>query len=188
MTAPDLAAFDLSAEVLRTPRLDLLPLSLEFCEAVIEGERERAAAILGHPLGGWPEAPELEFAFPTYAHNLRADPSMAAWQGRAIVVRETGQVVGSVNLKGRPRLGRVEVGYGLLTAYRGHGYAREAARATVARAFRDPATREVIAVIDPANARSILVAESLGMRRTGELFSEHPGSYVWVVGREAWED
>ncbi len=188
MTSPgSREAVDLSTEVLRTARLDLLPLSLPFCEAILAGDRAAASRILGFEVGAWPEGGELEFAFPAYARNLARDPSLAAWQGRAIVVRDAGVVAGSVNLKGPPRNGRVEVGYGLVETHRGRGYAREAAAAVVARAFRDPATREVTAVIDPENAPSIRIAESLGMRRTGELSSEHAGAYVWVISRDAWE-
>lgn len=189
--ATDLAGFDLADEILRTERLDLVPLSLEFCEAIVEGERGRAARILGYPIGplpgSWPEGDELEYAFPPYVRRLREDPSIAAWQGRAIVLRATGAVLGSVNLKGRPVSGRAEVGYGLIESARDRGYAREAARRTVERALQDPATREVIAVIDPSNQPSIRVAESIGMRRTGELSRTHPGSYTWVVERAAFE-
>jgi RimJ/RimL family protein N-acetyltransferase len=187
----DLAGFDLADEILRTERLDLLPLSLEFCEAVVEGERGRAARILGYPIGplpgSWPEGDELEYAFPPYVRRLREDPSIAAWQGRAIVLRATGAVLGSVNLKGRPINGRAEVGYGLVEAARSRGYAREAARAAIARAFREPATREVVAIIAPSNGPSIRVAESLGMRRTGELSTAHPGSYTWVIAGGGFE-
>lgn len=187
----ELAGFDLADEVLRTDRLDLIPLTLEFCEAIVEGERGRATRLLGYPIGplpgSWPEGDELEYAFPPYIRRLREDPSIAAWQGRAIVLRATGAVLGSVNLKGRPLHGRAEVGYGLIEPARRRGYAREAARATVERAFRDPATREVIAVIEPSNLPSIRVAEFLGMHRTGELSRTHPGSYMWVIGLRDFE-
>lgn len=182
MTAP----FDLAFEVLRTERLDLLPLPLDFCRAIVNGDRTLAARILGYDVGEWPEGGELRLAFPAYVAALERDPSAAGWQGRAIVVRGGASVAGSVNLKGRPQNGRAEVGYGLLAPYRGRGYAREAARATVARAFADPATAEVVAVIERANAPSVRVAEAIGMRRTGELSSEHPGSYVWRVTRDEW--
>ncbi|GMU41696.1 MAG: hypothetical protein AMXMBFR23_25620 [Chloroflexota bacterium] len=179
-------AFDLASEVLRTERLLLLPLPLAFCEAIVAGDRRRAAAILGHPLAEWPFGDEVRLSFPRYVERLRADPSVAVWQGRAVVVRETREVAGGINLKGRPAGGRVEIGYGLDEPWRHRGYAREAARVLVARAFRDPAVQEVVAVIDPANAASIAVAESLGMHRTGELSSIHSGSYTWLVTREGF--
>ncbi|MEX2031889.1 MAG: GNAT family N-acetyltransferase [Dehalococcoidia bacterium] len=171
----DLAGFDLADEILRTERLDLIPLSLEFCEAIVEGERGRAARLLGHPIGpapgSWPDGDELEYAFPPYVRRLREDPSVAAWQGRAVVLRATGAVLGSVNLKGRPVNGRAEVGYGLVESAPGRG----------------PATREVVAIIDPSNRPSIRVAESLGLRRTSELSTAHPGSYTWVIARSRFE-
>ncbi|MDA0269876.1 MAG: GNAT family N-acetyltransferase [Chloroflexi bacterium] len=185
-------AFDPASEVLRTERLDLLLLPLEFCEAILAGERERASAVLGYPLGEWPFGDEIRLSFPGYVERLRVDPLVAVWQGRAVVVRETGEIAGGINLKGRPARvgplkGRVEIGYGLEPPWRHRGYAREAARALVARAFLDPDTREVTAVIDPSNAASIAVAESVGMHGTGELSSRHTGSYVWVVTRERFK-
>lgn len=179
-------AFDPASEVLRTARLDLLLLPLEFCEAILDGDRARAAEVLGYPLADWPFGEEVRLAFPGYVERLRLDPSIAVWQGRAVIVREAGEVAGGINLKGRPRDGRVEIGYGLDPPWRHRGYAQEAARALVMRAFADPETREVVAVIAPENEASMAVARSLGMRRTGELSSVNPGSYTWIVTREAF--
>lgn len=181
------ATFDLETEVLRTERLDLLPFSLEFCRAVVSGDRALASRMLGYEVSAWPEGGELEIAFPYYVQVLERDPAVAGWHGRAIVVRGERIVAGSVNLKGRPVHGRAEVGYTLIESHRGRGYAREAAAAAVARAFADSATAEVVAVIDPANAPSIRVAESLGMCATGEASIGHPGSYIWTVSRGEWE-
>src|SRR5690606_32634885 len=100
--------------------------------ALLDGDRDRAAAILGADPGEWPGAEELHAAFPAYIEALRADPSIGAWQGRAVVLRSERRVIGSANLKGRPEAGRVEVGYGLTEGYRGHGYAREAVAALLA--------------------------------------------------------
>jgi len=182
----DPRSFDLTSEVLRTERLDLIPYSVEFCRALAAGDRVRAEQLLGYDMGDWPEGGELD-SFARLLPAYERDPSEAGWHGRAIVVRGETRVAGSVNLKGRPVNGRVEVGYQLDEAHRGHGYAREAARAAVTRAFADPATTAVVAVIEPSNAASIAIAESLGMHRTDEASQEHPGSLTWVVGREAWE-
>jgi RimJ/RimL family protein N-acetyltransferase len=134
-------------------------------------------------MGTWPSGPELDLAFPTYVQRLRRDPSVGPWLGRAIVVRALGVVAGSINLKGPPAAGRVEIGYGLERPHRGHGYAREAARAVVIWALAHRTVREVVAVIDPTNGASERVAISLGMAATGERSIEHPGSRVWTVTR-----
>jgi RimJ/RimL family protein N-acetyltransferase len=57
----------------------------------------------------------------------------------------------------------VEVGWRFARAAWGQGYATEAARAALRFAFDEHAMREVIAIIDPENARSLRVAEKLGM-------------------------
>jgi RimJ/RimL family protein N-acetyltransferase len=57
----------------------------------------------------------------------------------------------------------VEVGWRLARGAWGHGYATEAARVALAFAFQEHGMREVIAIVDPGNARSLRVAEKLGM-------------------------
>lgn len=177
----------LEAEVLRTDRLDLLPLSREFCEAIVDGDRPRARADLGLDLSEWPIGSEVDRAFPSYAARLREDPAMAAWQGRAIVVRESEEIAGSANFKGAPADGIVEVGYQLIPRFRGHGYAREALAALVDRAFEEPATEEVVAVIQPDNTPSIAVAEAVGLQPTGAPSVVHPTSEVWAIDRATYE-
>ena len=86
----------------------------EFCEAIVDGDRPRARRELGLDLSEWPAGSEVDRAFPFYAARLRVDPAAAAWQGRAIVVRESEQIAGSANFKGAPQDGIVEVGYQLV--------------------------------------------------------------------------
>lgn len=179
--------FDPNAEVLRTERLDLVPLTLEFCEAIVDGDRPRAGQELGLDLSEWPAGSEVDRAFPYYAARLREDPTEAAWHGRVVVVRESEEVAGSANFKGAPDEGIVEVGYQLVPRLRGNGYAREALAALVDRAFEEPDTEEVVAVIHPDNAPSIAVAESAGLQHTGVQSEVHPSSEVWAITREEYE-
>lgn len=171
------------AETLHTARLDLVPYDLDFCRAIVAGDRAVAAEWMGADLGAWPGGGELEFGFPSNLRALREDSSALGWHGRALVVRMYRAVAGSVNLKGRPRDGRVEIGWELERIYRRQGYAREGARAVLAYAFSHREVREVVAEIDPANAPSIAVAESIGMRRTAEASTQHAGSVLWAIMR-----
>jgi RimJ/RimL family protein N-acetyltransferase len=59
----------------------------------------------------------------------------------------------------------VEVGWRLARPAWGRGLATEGARAAVRHAFQELELEGVISIIDPDNARSIRVAEKLGMRR-----------------------
>jgi RimJ/RimL family protein N-acetyltransferase len=175
------------AETLRTARLDLVPFDLDFCRAILAGDRAFAAEWLGADLGAWPGTDEADGFFPIVTRALREDSSVARWWGRAVVVRMFGAVVGSVGLKGQPRGGRVEIGWGIERPFRGQGYAREAARAVVADAFMHREVAEVVAEIDLANAPSIAVAEAIGMRRTGETSTQDPGAMYWSISRVEFE-
>jgi RimJ/RimL family protein N-acetyltransferase len=61
----------------------------------------------------------------------------------------------------------VEVGWRLARPAWGRGLATEGARASLRHAFEELELEAVISIIDPDNARSIRVAEKLGMRRGG---------------------
>lgn len=175
------------AETLHTARLDLVPFDLDFCRAVLAGDRAFAAEWLGADLGVWPGTDEADGFFPIVARALREDSSVARWWGRAVIVRMFGTVAGSVGLKGQPRDGRVEVGWGIERAFRGQGYAREAARAVIADAFGHREVREVVAHIDPANAPSVRVAEGIGMHRATATVAQHTDPSLWVITRETFE-
>ena len=58
----------------------------------------------------------------------------------------------------------VEVGWRLSRAWWGRGLATEAARASVRFGLEEIGVRTIVSIIDPGNARSLRVAEKLGMR------------------------
>lgn len=81
-----------------------------------------------------------------------------------IVLRETGEVVGSIGFyRGFPR--RVgEVGYILRAPFRGRGLAREAAAAVARFGLEVLQLRRVVAFVDPGNQPSINVVLGSGFR------------------------
>jgi RimJ/RimL family protein N-acetyltransferase len=85
----------------------------------------------------------------------------------AVQCREDGRVVGTVLLVPLPDGdGEVEVGWHFHPAAWGKGYATEAARGALDRAFRH-GLDEVLAVVRPDNAASIAVCRRLGMEPSG---------------------
>jgi RimJ/RimL family protein N-acetyltransferase len=85
----------------------------------------------------------------------------------AIDPLDGGPTVGTLLLKPLPNgVGEVEVGWHLHPDSWGHGYASEAARAVVDRAF-DDGLLEVYAVVRPGNERSLRVCRTLGMQPLG---------------------
>ena len=92
------------------------------------------------------------------------DPTYGVW---AVEVRDTGVVAGSVLLVPLPGdTGEVEVGWHLHPDSWGHGYATEAAKGALDRAWAAGLT-EVFAVVRPGNDASMAVCRRLGMEHLG---------------------
>lgn len=87
----------------------------------------------------------------------------------AVTLTATGVLVGDVMLRIASVRGRqIEIGWALSPTHTGHGYATEAARALLVRAFELGAHR-VFARLDTDNLASVRVCERLGMRREAHL-------------------
>lgn len=79
-----------------------------------------------------------------------------------IDLRSTGECVGQVGINHGPLFPEKELGWLLYPGHEGHGYAGEAARALRDWAFAVRGLPTLVSYVDPANARSIAVAERLG--------------------------
>jgi RimJ/RimL family protein N-acetyltransferase len=89
-------------------------------------------------------------------------PGLGYW---TVLHRRDGAFLGWVLLIPEDAQGpEVEIGWRLVRAAWGRGYATEAAAAVLRHAFVELRLPSVVAVIDPANAASIRVAEKLGLR------------------------
>lgn len=75
-----------------------------------------------------------------------------------------GALVGMCGLIRREGLDDVDLGYAFLPAYRGQGYAREAAAAWLACGFERHGLRRIVAITAVDNAASGKVLEAIGMR------------------------
>ena len=90
----------------------------------------------------------------------------------ALLASDDGRFLGRIGLKYWPQFDEAEVGWVLRREAWGNGYATEAARACAAWGFHEFDCPYLTAMIRPENARSIRVAERLGMtpRREDLLF------------------
>jgi RimJ/RimL family protein N-acetyltransferase len=100
----------------------------------------------------------------------RLEDNEREWRDRghglmAVLERASGRFAGRSGLKYWPEFDEVEVGWVLHPAYWGRGFATEAGRACLEWGFRALDVPYFTAMIVPDNARSIAVAERLGMRR-----------------------
>lgn len=130
--------------------------------------------------------PEVMYA---YAHAFSQE-EVAAWMDKqlsryredgfglwAMVLKESGQMIGQCGLSWQEAAGRrvLEIGYLLQKAYWGHGYATEAAQACKAYAFEVLGASQVYSIIRENNLPSIRVAQRNGMTCRGRIVKHYYG-------------
>ena len=86
-----------------------------------------------------------------------------------VEVKETGEPAGMCGLIKRDTLDDVDIGYAFLPAFRGRGYAREAAAATLRHGREALGMGRIVAIVSPGNADSIRLLEALGFRSEGMI-------------------
>ena len=95
--------------------------------------------------------------------------------------REPRTPIGICGILKRDTLPDPDIGFAFLPAFRGQGYASEAAAATVEVARRQFGLRRLVGIVAPSNVASIRLLEKLGM--TGERTLElTPGDPVRLFG------
>ena len=103
----------------------------------------------------------------------------------AVVVRETGAVIGDVGFGVLQQTGDVEIGWTLARSEWGRGYATEAAAATLAAGLAHLTVPRIVAAVDRANPTSLRVAQKLGMTEFGEMaFRGRPHVLLEIVRGE----
>lgn len=165
-------------------RLDLVWLSPALIDAVLEGRREEAAAMLGAPLPDDFPGEDVPF-LQIRREDMRRDPPWAPWLMRALILRGTPPVmVGHAGFHGPPDAkGVAEIGYTVFPEHRRRGFAIEAAEALMAWAKREHGVRRFRASVSPSNQPSIELARKLRFRRTGAHIDDVDGFEYEFEGR-----
>jgi ribosomal-protein-alanine N-acetyltransferase len=175
-----------------TERLELIPGTPEVFRARVDDRDALARFLDARVPENWP--PELydQDAVDWTAKYFDANPDAVGWVLWFIVLRPTGAesgertAVGCCGYKGKPSAdGTCEIGYGVLAQFRRAGYASEAARALIGRAFSHPEVTRVIAETYPELAASIRVMEKNGLRFAGDGSEERVIRYE--LSRADWE-
>jgi [ribosomal protein S5]-alanine N-acetyltransferase len=167
---------------LETASLSMIPITLHHVEKLIEGSAAFESAYHMPVSDGYLEFPEvLEF----WRTEMQDDPSGDEWGTYLIIHRADHALIGLGGFKGAPDAqGRVEIGYGIATAYRGKGYATEAAQAMVDFAFGHPDVASVIAHTMPNENPSTSVLQKVGMVKIGETIDPEDGLlWRWQVNK-----
>ena len=160
-----------NAEVVRTERLDLVPLPADWLGALLDGD-PRPDLGFTDPYGILDDSHDL---VRMRLEQLSADPAVLPWLLRAIVWRDGGAAVGRINFHDAPDAdGMVEIGYTVVPAFRRRGIAREAAEGMWAWA-RDQGVRVLRASAAPDNEPSLRLIRAAGFVQVGEQIDEVDG-------------
>ena len=173
---------------METTHLQLLPHAPEHLLALLEGDvaqfEERSGLRAAEGLRELFVSGEVS---PAWIAQLRAAPEADPWMhGFAVLHRDSSQVIGSAGFKGPPDQEQaVEIAYGIVPGYQGHGYATQAAAALTAFAFASGRVRLVRAHTLPAPNASTRVLTKCGFVRTGEVVDPEDGLvWRWERGKE----
>ncbi len=172
-----------SPDILRTKRLELVPMTLEMVEAVMSGRRADAERLVSaHMPGRWPNPELVERAFTASLDSIRSEPLSCLWGNRVMIAQpEGGQrfVVGSVVFHGAPgREGIAEIAYGVEEGSQGRGYASEAVDACVSWALAQERVRAVQAATFAWHQPSLRVLAKVGMMPIGSRDHETMGEML----------
>ncbi len=169
--------------LLRTPRLDLVPMTVAIVEAVMCGRRDDAERLVGARMPErWPNRELIERAFTASLAAITAEPEVRLWGDRVMIVRPDGgepRVVGSVVFHGLPGDdGIAEIAYGVEEASQSQGYATEAVQASLDWALGHPRVHAVQAVTFGWHRPSLRVIEKVGMVHVGSREHETMGELL----------
>lgn len=148
-----------------------MSLSEEFLEATVLGNARRASAEL-HCLV--PSAWMAEALLASVRlDELRGDPLLRPWLNRAVIHRDTHEMVGHVGFHARPSplppqpVPALELGYEIYEPHRRQGYALEAVTALLSWAHHHQGHSAFLAAIAPSNLPSLALARKLGFVTVG---------------------
>jgi RimJ/RimL family protein N-acetyltransferase len=163
-------------ETITTERLELVWLSPELIEALLDGRRDE----LGFAVpDDWPDEHDRRFL----AFRLRQmgeEPARGPWLVRGIVLPETRELIGHVGFHGPPGINSlraddaVEIGYTIFPEHRRRRYATEAVVALLDWA-RAQGIHRFIASVGPENEPSLKLVRRLGFVEVGRHWDDVDG-------------
>lgn len=158
---------------LSSARLDIVPATLGHIHAELESPERLAALLQADIEAGWPPGEYDRGAQEFFRDRLReGGPEVVGWYTWYAIRRGGPQrvLVGAAGFLGPPsEEGDAEIGFSIVPAWRGHGYATELVGALLRWAFGDPRVRRILAHTTPQNAASCRVLEKSGFHPAGRV-------------------
>jgi [ribosomal protein S5]-alanine N-acetyltransferase len=164
------------AEIITTPRLQLVCCDIDMLLALFESDKALAALLGINIPAQWTEFGEPAFRW-TY-NKIIAGTDERQWLAYLPVWKEENMLVGSCGFKGNPFNGMVEIGYEVAKDYRGKGLATEIATGLIKYAMLNPAIKYVQAHTLAQLNESCKVLGKCGMKKMEELEDPEDGK-IW---------
>jgi len=165
---------------LSTERLELIAATPELLRAELTGRAQLAALLGAKTPEVWPPPFNTRETVEYTLRFLEGGSDRAGWMSWYYVRKADRVMIGQGGYAGLPRDGSVEVGYSVLEAHQKQGYATEATRALIDRAF-SIGVHTVTAQTMPDLLPSIRVLERLGFRYVGAGSEE--GAITYALSR-----
>lgn len=176
--------------MIRSPRLDLIPMTPAFLQASLRGDIATAGTLAGVAIpAGWPDN---RYVLELRLSQLEIDPALQPWLLRAMSLRESGEMIGHIGFHdapGAPHLeqwcpGGLEMGFTVFDSHRRRGFALEAAHGLMHWAREVHGVSGFVVTISPQNTASQALAARLGFVRVGSHVDEIDGVEDILVRRE----
>lgn len=156
-----------------TERLELIPATVELCLAEASGPVAVSQLLGARVPSSWPPSVFEPDDVERIRQQLETDPAAENWTLHYVLLRMNSgdgepDLVGVAGYAGPPtERGIIEIGYAITTEYQRCGYATEAVKALVSRAFADSRVSVIRANTYPTLEPSIRVLEKAGFVRVG---------------------
>ena len=167
--------------VIRTNRLDLIPMTPAFLRASLNGDLAEAERHVGLALPRtWPDIQDI---LALRLEQLESKPTLQPWLLRAIGLRSSREMVGHIGFHTPPGAdylkqwspGGAEFGFTIFVPHRRKGYAREASLGLMQWARDVHRVTSFVVTISPSNGPSLALASGLGFVRVGAHVDELDG-------------
>ena len=108
--------------------------------------------------------------------QVKVNPECNKWFVRWLVLRESGEIIGSTSFHGLPNsAGMIEIGIGIEEKFRNQGYARESLLGMWLWGAKEPQVKILRYTVSPTNIPSIRVIDSFGFAYKGQQIDEEDG-------------
>ena len=161
---------------LKSKRLRFIKSTPEILGKVMEGNEALATHLQVKIPEEWDEFEKGPFQF--VLNRLKDYPEEVEWWNWLAILDPENILVGTCGYKGPPKDGIVEIGYGVISSFRGIGLATEIAAVLIDNALTFPEVSKVIAHTLPEENASCKVLRKCGLHFVGEVIDPEDGR-IW---------